>query len=404
MTHRPEPAGVYIHWPFCARKCPYCDFHTFGREHPNFDLSDEYTRALLSDLRAAPGRGAEAMGIRAEATGARPAADTIYFGGGTPSLIEPETLAEILAAARGSFLVAADAEITMEVNPTAAETPRLSAARELGVNRLSVGVQSFQDAFLKTLGRDHDAADARRALSLIRELRYDNISLDLMFALPDQTLADLGRDLDAALAFAPEHISIYGLTLHAGTPFRRWSDEGKLTQPVEETQAAQFELIIERLAEADYVHYEISNWCRPGRPSRHNSKYWRECDVHPFGVSAHGVVGGARVSVPRDLAGYIRADHAGASAALPEAPPDSARSALGEIMMLALRRLEGVRWDEIQGWARRWIGPDAPDPRELHAATLRELREEGLIEDDGASIRLTRRGLMIADAVMGRFF
>jgi oxygen-independent coproporphyrinogen-3 oxidase len=382
-------AGAYAHIPFCARKCPYCDFYTFGAEHPLYKLSSAYLDRLMEEIEAAPAR----FGFDAA-----PRIDAIYFGGGTPSLIEPERMRELLVAIGRSFRVESDAEIAMEVNPTAAEAGRLRGYREIGVNRLSVGVQSFDDRNLQTLGRDHDSAAARRTLALTRELGYGNVSLDLMFALPGQSIDDLDRDLSEALAFGPEHISVYGLTYHPATPFHRWREEGRLQSADPDLEAALFERIIDRLGKSGYEHYEISNWSRPGRASRHNSKYWRRCDIHAFGPSAHGVFGGRRYANPRDLKQYLERDWTGAGRAIDwEAPPATPRAAAGEAMMLAIRRLEGVDWSELT----EWIGAD---PREIYRDEIDRLIEEKLIDADGSALRLTRRGVLLADVVAVRFF
>jgi oxygen-independent coproporphyrinogen-3 oxidase len=310
----------------------------------------------------------------------------------------PELLADLLDSIRTVFDLAADAEITLEVNPTAAEAERLGQARALGVNRLSVGVQSFDDANLRRLGRDHDAASARRTLGRARALGFDNLSLDLIFALPGQTPPAFERDVEQAVAFAPEHLSAYNLTLHPGTPFHRWNAEGKLLLPPEDVQAAMFESLMDRMEAAGYFHYEISNWSRPGRESRHNSKYWRARDVFAFGASAHGAVGGRRYANPRDLRAYA-ASPEGSPPPSPlwEAPPATPRAAAAEVMMLALRRVRGVSWEEIDGWS---AGP----ARERYRAELAELHAAGLIENPADALRLTRRGILLADAVARRFF
>lgn len=393
----PHPAsGIYIHWPFCARKCPYCDFYTFGAEHPQFTKSELYLRALIAEIESLPERWKLTD---------RPVADTIYFGGGTPSLIEPYQLKEILRAVGCVFAISKDAEITLEVNPTAAEAARLVPAREMGVNRLSVGCQSFDDKFLRLLGRDHDSATARRILNEIPQLGFDNFSLDLMFSLPGQTLEDVGRDLATALEFNPTHISAYGLTLHEGTPFKRWNEEGRWSLPESDTQAAQFEMLMDTLAERGWEQYEISNWSRPGLRSRHNSKYWSSADVYAFGVSAHGVSRGKRYSNPRDLHGYM-------DDTLPtevkwsvlEPPPSALRTRMGEIMMVALRRTEGVSWEEIQNWARAWY-QDAPEnPRSYYQREVEQLLAEDMLREEPNRLTLTRKGIMFADDTVMRFF
>lgn len=380
-----EPAGIYLHWPFCERKCPYCDFYTFGREHPSFKFGPKYLDALVDEIETAPAR----LGF----TG-KPAADTVYFGGGTPSLMGEGAVGRVLAALHRVFEISPGAEVTLEVNPTTAESAGLGRLLAIGVNRLSVGCQSFSDRVLAELGRVHDAETARRAIRRMREAGAENLSLDLIFGAPTQTLADLGADLDELLSFAAEHVSAYNMTVHDGTPFARRSSQGRLPLPDEDEQVAMFGLMIDRLAAAGYEHYEISNWARPGRRSRHNSKYWRRCDVYAFGVAAHGVIGGARMENPRDLAQYLRIGDR--ILARPSDPPADERARRGEIMMLALRRVDGVAWDEIDDW----MGADA---REYYRPEVGRLERDGLIET-APVLRLTRRGILIADTVMEAFF
>jgi len=392
MTTRPEtPAGVYVHWPFCERKCPYCDFTTFGREHPFWDRAQEYRRTLVEEIETAPARFGWA---------AAPRLDTVYLGGGTPSLMGAEALAEILGALHRVFAFEPDPEITLELNPTTAEAAGIERLLALGVNRLSVGCQSFNDRVLARLGRVHDAATTRRAIERLRAAGVDNLSLDLIFGAPTQTLADFRDDLCSILEYAPEHVSAYNLTVHEGTPFARWAREGRLELPGEEAQVAMFETLMDTLAAAGYEHYEISNWARPGRASRHNAKYWRDADVYGFGVAAHGVAahgvaGARRFANPSDLNHYLDPKRRAWAAALDA--PAGERARRGEIMMLALRRVDGVRWAEVDAW----LGDAA---RRFYEAEIARLRGDGLLESDDESFRLTRRGILIADTVMAEFF
>lgn len=397
-----EPAGVYVHYPYCARKCPYCDFYTFGAEHPAFVGRGGYAGALIAEIRRS--------GNAARPEDPPPRIDTVYFGGGTPSLMPPEELGAILSALRERFELAGDTEITLEVNPTAAEAGRLGPARELGVNRLSIGCQSFDDRFLRLLGRDHDAAAARSVPRMARALGFENISVDLMFGLPGQTVGDLRSDLAEALALEPSHLSAYGLTLHEGTPFKRWHAEGRFVTPGEEVELEQFALMMDGLADAGFEQYEISNWARPGRRSRHNCKYWRGADVFAFGASAHGVIGGRRTENPRDLGVYLRGEatpRVGEESPAPS-PDGRLRSAMGEIMMLAIRRIDGVPWTEINDWAAAWITPShgdeaLPDARGYYEAELLELHRRGWIHEPAEGIRLTREGVFMADSAAEKF-
>jgi oxygen-independent coproporphyrinogen-3 oxidase len=382
-----EAAGVYVHWPFCRSKCPYCDFYSFGRDAAVATGREAaYLEALLDEIRSAP---------RRLEWDARPMADTIYFGGGTPSLMGAAALEAILAALGGVFVLAPDAEITLEINPTAAEAQALRSMLALGVNRLSVGAQSFDDRVLARLGRAHDAATTRQAIRDMRELGAANLSLDLIFAVPGQSPADLQADLEAMLAFAPEHLSAYGLTIHEGTPFDQMRRKGRLAMPDDGLYASMYEWLIDRLATAGYEHYEISNWALPGRRSRHNAKYWRRANVAGFGVAAHGVWDGHRRETAADLAAYLARDPA--ALGRPSPLPSGERSRMGEVMMLALRRVAGAPWAEIDAWTGR-------DARAFYAAERARLLENGLIVEENKSVRLSRRGLLLADSVMVEFF
>lgn len=381
----PEPAGIYIHWPFCERKCPYCDFYTFGREHPSFAFGGRYLDALIDEIGTAPAR----FGFSG-----KPAADTIYLGGGTPSLMGAEAVNSVFNKLRDVFELDADSEVTIEINPTTAEATEIDELLNIGVNRLSVGCQSFNDRVLAKLGRVHDAETTRRAIKKLRAAGADNLSLDLIFGAPTQTIGDLNVDLDELLAFAPEHVSAYNMTVHESTPFARRQREGLLALAEEDEQVAMFGLMMDRLAAAGYEHYEISNWARPGFRSRHNSKYWRKCDVYAFGVAAHGVINQIRYENPRDLGKYLSGgmDVASVRSDL----PTSERARRGEIMMLALRRVDGVSWDEIHEWMQA-------DARAYYEPELERLAKDGLIETE-PTLRLTRRGILIADTVMEAFF
>jgi oxygen-independent coproporphyrinogen-3 oxidase len=384
------PAGIYIHWPFCERICPYCDFYKVGQGDLLFERQEDYGKALVAEIESAPQRFGWG--------GSPPEADTIYFGGGTPSLIGERSLGAVLDALGRVFTLMPRTEITLEVNPTSAEgagANSLASLLALGVNRLSVGVQSLEDRVLGVLGRTHDAATARRAIEGMRRLGVTNLSLDLIFAVPGQSVEDLRRDVGALVALEPEHISAYGLTIHGGTEFGRLERQGRMHLPDEAIWAEMFETLIDQLAAAGYDHYEISNWARPGRESRHNQKYWRRCDVWAFGASAHGVERGRRFANRPSLEEYLKIDRR--RTARPQSPPVSDRARCGEIMMLVLRRVEGIEWEEINDWMGR-------DGREFYRKELGELASDGFVACDDQRISLTRRGLLLADSVMERFF
>ncbi|MGB8508032.1 MAG: radical SAM family heme chaperone HemW, partial [Pyrinomonadaceae bacterium] len=252
-------AGIYIHIPFCRSRCSYCDFATGMYEGA---LAESYTNALAREIASAHELPATIE------------ADTIYFGGGTPSLLTPAQVSRILDAVRLRFRVAADAEITMEMNPGTVTPAILREFRALGVNRASFGAQTFDDAELRRLGRTHTADDTRRTLAELRAASFDNISFDLIAGLPEQTLASWERNLDEALALRPEHLSLYLLEVHEGTPLADQLRRGMWRAPDADLAVEMYEMLVERTRAQGFEQYEISNFCRHGFESRHNTKYW----------------------------------------------------------------------------------------------------------------------------------
>ena len=288
--------ALYLHIPFCRARCSYCDFNTYTTIG---DLQGEYVDALAREVRL--------VGESGRAVGGHPVSvHTIFFGGGTPSLLTPEQTATLLSAARDSFAIAPDAEITMEANPGTVDEAWLAAVRALGVNRLSFGVQSALPDELALLGREHDFAAAVAALAAARAAGFDNLNLDLIYGLPGQSVADWQRTLAAALPLDVEHISLYCLTIEPGTPMQRWLHNGTIMAPDPDTAADQYEAACHALAAAGYGHYEISNWARPGRECRHNVVYWRNEPYLGLGAGAHGMAAGYRYQVVRQPRAYIK--------------------------------------------------------------------------------------------------
>lgn len=370
--------GLYLHIPFCLARCGYCDFNTYLHDP---ELARAYVGGLLTEIAA--------WGERPEVW--RRAAETVYLGGGTPSLLAPPAVAEILDAVRSAFPLAPGAEVTLEANPGTVDRAKLAGFRAAGVNRLSLGVQAFQERLLRVAGRDHTTEDGRRVVAEARAAGFTNLSLDLIFALPGQTLEDWAATLDEAVGLAPEHISAYGLTYEEGTPFHRDRRAGRLRPVGEETEGAMFELGIARLGAAGYEHYEISNFARPGFRAVHNQIYWRCGDYLGLGAGAHSCLRGRRFSnlrLPRD---YITAVGRDGSA---EAGSEelTARQRLGEAMILGLRLREGIDLEALTAGFRPWgVRPDA--------AALERLEQAGLVERAGPRLRLTDRGIRLADEV-----
>ena len=320
--------GLYLHIPFCLRKCPYCDF--FSVVEQGAAVAD-YVQYLGIDLQQAardwPGP-----------------VSTLFFGGGTPSLLSPDEVAGLLSQIAQQYGLTADAEISLEANPGTVDPEKLAGYRQAGVNRLSIGLQSLDDKRLAQLGRLHDAATGLQAVHDARAAGFDNISCDLMFATPGQTPDELAADLDRLLALEPEHIAVYGLTIEAGTPFADRQARGELSLPDEDTYITTYRLLHERLSSAGYDHYEISNFARPGKHCRHNRLYWQRRPVLGLGAGAHSFRAddwGSRLAIPNDLTSY-RADlQAGHNPARLIENFDR-QGAMIETLYLGLRTADGV--------------------------------------------------------------
>ena len=359
--------GLYLHVPFCASKCRYCDFYSYP---PTAGEMDAYVDALC---RCMAGWAADAAGETA---------DTVYLGGGTPSLLGAERLMKIIGKARTCFSLSPDAEITVECNPDSMTDALLDGLRQAGVNRLSIGVQSAHDDELAMLGRRHSFAQAADAIARARACGFDNLSLDLMYGLPGQTAARFLESVDALLEFYPEHLSCYGLKLEPGTPMGRENP----TLPDDDAQADLYLMLCARLRQAGYEHYEISNWARPGRRSRHNSKYW---DLTPYlglGPGAHSLWRGARFAYPRDTDRFL----AGGAPEPEEETPDF--PAWAEYLMLALRTADGVHG---AAFSERFGMEFAPFEKRL-----RDLSASDLTEQTADGWRLTEQGFLVSNSVI----
>ena len=383
-----DDLGVYLHVPFCERICPYCDFPVVAARSLGRATEQRYVAALRAELAAR--RGAFAGRQLA----------TVYFGGGTPSLLSPESVGELLDAVRGAF-PGEPAEVTLEVNPSTLERERLPGFRAAGVDRVSVGIQSFDDTTLRRLGRAHRAREGRRTLAACRAAGFTRLSLDLIAAAPGQDLAAFDRELAAALSEAPDHVSVYELTLEPGTPFARAAERGRLATADEETAARMLERAEERLVAAGYRRYEISSYAQAGREAVHNRRYWDRRPVLGLGMGAvsndppaAGSPHGMRRTNPRVLDAYLEVV-AGARSAEVEAL--SPREARGEAVFLALRTASGL---DAVAFAAEFGAP----PREFFADAIAALCAQGLLEEgDIGRLRLTPRGRMLSDSVFAHF-
>jgi oxygen-independent coproporphyrinogen-3 oxidase len=391
----PDPASgyaLYLHIPFCRHRCSYCDFNTYTGLA---ELQGAYARALAAEVRQ--------VAALAAAAGRRAAIRTIFFGGGTPSLMRPEELALILSAVRETMDLDPAAEITMEANPGTVDAASLAAVRGLGVNRLSFGVQSALPHELALLGREHDFAVAVSALEMARAAGFDNINFDLIYGLPGQSLADWQRSLDTLLPLAPEHISLYCLTIEPGTPMQRWLQTGEIAAPDPDTAADQYEAACEAMAAAGFEHYEISNWARPGRECRHNLVYWRNEPYLGLGAGAHGLAAGFRYHVVKQPRVYIRRMERDAPGPFPLSAAVAGHhrlddaEAMSDTAITQLRLLqEGLDLDAFDArFGRTFDQVYDPAPAQLEAW--------GLLQRRGGRLLLTDRGRFLSNQVFYRF-
>ena len=372
-------AGLYVHIPFCSSRCSYCDFATGLYQS---ELAERYVRGLINEI--------EESHYRCETV------DTIYFGGGTPSLLAPSQLERLLSALSDNFKIALETEITLEINPGSATSEKLRAFRGLGVNRASFGVQTFDDGELAKLGRSHNTTDALRTFADLREAGFANVSFDLIAGLPGQTLDGWQRNIKQALDLAPEHLSFYLLEVHSGTPLAEHIRRGIQPQPDEDLAGGMYEWMIEQSAAAAYEHYEISNLCRPGFHSRHNVKYWTAAPYYGFGCSAHSYDGDARRwSNHRDVLKYLELVESGASPVVEEQQL-SQTDVRAEALFLGMRLMQGVD-------LRRYRDSFGVDLRDEHADDLDRFCKAGLVEFDGDLIRLTRSGALLSNEVFAAF-
>jgi len=416
MSH----AGVYLHIPFCRSHCSYCDFATGMYEGA---LADRYVNALVSEIAK--------WGV----VDSPSVVDTIYFGGGTPSLLTPSQIERILKAVHHRFEVIGGAEVTLEINPASMisasspgsrhlsgeilvtdthrgdaestkiaqrklhgeDSPELSSQklrdfRSLGLNRASFGAQTFDDRELKQLGRTHSAADIPATFHQLREAGFENISFDLIAGLPNQTLPGWQQNLDQALALRPDHLSLYLLDVHEGTPLADQIRSGMRPQPDDDLAGEMYQLMIDKVCAAGYDHYEISNFSLPGFASRHNTKYWSGAPYYGFGCSAHSYDGERRRwANERDTAKYVRLIE-GEESPVVERTELNEEDARSESIFLGLRLMSGL---DLEKYRMRF----GSDLRDEYSAELARLSDAGLIEIDEVLMRLTRRGALLSNEV-----
>lgn len=372
--------GVYVHIPFCRSKCQYCDFASYaGRE----EMREAYVDAL----------GVETLVRGQEMVLKHGRPETVYVGGGTPTALSGEQLGTVVALLKSVFGTAP--EFTMEVNPGTVDGSLLKKLREWGVNRLSIGVQSFDDNLLKRLGRIHTAAQAEEAVKLAREAGFDNLSLDLMYGLPGQTMEMLQASVEKALALEPEHISIYGLQVEEGTPFYREQEAGTLNVPENEVTEAMYDYLTDFLPEQGYRRYEISNYAKPGRESRHNLSYWQDVPYLGLGSAAHSYLDGMRLENVADLDEYISTIKSGSLPLRSEEDP-SEQHHMEEFAFLALRTAKGIDKKKFKDTFKQEL-------RSVYGKKINRLVRQGLLKETKKNIALTKEGAKVGNQVFAEF-
>lgn len=388
-TGRPAPGaawdpaaakGLYVHIPFCVRKCPYCDFNTFPVERT---AVKQFLASLRNEIRY----------WRQELGNVR--FDTVFIGGGTPTVLSGSQLAEVIAFIREAFDIAPDAEITVEANPGSVTRRGLEAMAASGVNRVSLGVQAFDDALLQAIGRNHSVKDVYASYALIREAGLTNVNIDLMFALPRQTMAQWEATLTAVVELNPAHISGYSLIIEEGTPFAELDRQGRLALPGEELEAAMYEAMVDHLSAAGYELYEISNFCRDRMRCRHNEIYWHNGQWLGVGPGAHSYWGGRRFWNVRPLDLYSERVDAGLPAVEGSEVCDR-DTEMDETMMLGLRLTDGV---SLAAFEKRF----QVSLLDVYGEQVDRLMEAGLLRLEHGRLRLTARGRLLANRVFAAF-
>jgi len=369
-----DSLAVYVHVPFCVRKCSYCDFNAYSGLG---SLAEGYVQSVRQEISQSAERGRHVS--------------TVFFGGGTPTYLSGGQLAGILDDVRFTFAVDPDAEISAEVNPTTVDASKFAAMRAAGFNRLSIGVQSFDDRLLKLVDREHSADEAEEAVRAARYAGFENISIDLMFGLPQQTESDWDATLDRAIALGTEHLSLYALTIEPGTRFERMHAGGRLALPAEDAEVWMYEHAIDRLTGAGFKHYEVSNFAKPGYRARHNLVYWRNEEYAGFGPGAVSYLAGRRWTNEKHPSRYIAAVRSGHDLAI-DSEELAPVAALSETLIQGLRLMDGISLSELG--SRFEV-----DAQEHFAPAIQKLTTAGLLERSNDTVRLTHRGLLFANDV-----
>ena len=374
--------GVYVHIPFCLSKCVYCDFNTFEQLER---LIPDFVSAVCNEL-----------AYYGDKLGQQTQVDTVFYGGGTPSYIPTDQTRTIQHAIGAAFQITADAEVTLECNPDDITAANLGAWRSMGFNRLSLGTQSFNDTILKQMGRRHDSARARQAIELIRDSEFDNFSLDLIYGWPSQSLDDWRTTLEAALSYDPAHISLYSLQVEPTTPLRKHIETGRLRRPDDDLAADMYLLADELLPKQGLLNYEISNWAKPGRESRHNLKYWLVQPYLGVGPGAHSNISGERFSNLKSPAQYAKA-LAQPNSVVDQTEKVEGDAAMSEYMMLTMRLRDGVSEQDFNNQFGIQLNAK-------YGPQIDSLLDMGLVQRESQHLRLTTKGRLLGNEVFTAFF
>lgn len=372
--------GIYIHIPFCKQKCYYCDFVSFANCE---NLIEKYISALKKEIKNT---------LKKEDK-----IDTIYIGGGTPSIIDSKYIKEILEEIYGIVGLDKTKEITIEINPGTLTKEKIIDYKTAGINRVSIGLQTTNDKLLKTIGRIHNFNQFKEAYKLIKNAGFENINVDLMLALPNQTIKDLMESLNEVITLNPTHISVYSLILEEGTKLNDLVDKGQIELPSEDIERQMYWQTKKILEENGYIHYEISNFCKKGYNSKHNSNCWKQHEYYGFGIASHSFINNMRYSNVEDLEQYIRCIENGEYNKIRRVHEIETKQAkMKEYMMLSLRTLEGIQIKEYKRIFQE-------NPLYLYRKEIEKLVEKDLLEVDGDNIKLTDKGLDFANEVWEEF-
>lgn len=398
---RRRPLGIYIHVPFCMRKCGYCGFYSIPLRE---EALAEYTKTIESQILNQSFVPREVGDFDVN----RYFVDSIFLGGGTPSLLSSESMQRILSAVDSVFCIDKEAEITVESNPGSLSLEKLMAYKSTGINRISIGIQSFDDSELLQIGRIHDVDTALKTVEASRKAGFDNLNFDLIFSLPNQTLKRWEKNLKAAINLSPEHLSIYGLQLEEGTEFFERFKNGEFDETRDELDRQMYHQTCDMLKDSEFAHYEISNWSKPGYECRHNLKYWQFIDYLGIGPSAASFLNGFRFEVVSSLTDFMLAHKINRDVYRPdeiytnifsEVHQNTLKDSVGEFAFTALRTVDGISFDKFKSE----FGVDFMKYYESEKSELEDYIELGYLNIDENGIRLTRSGIDISNSIMSLF-